>query len=92
MRWRSCRPGELPVHPGGSDCSGELAESGCDAKTAVPGFESEFIVAAPQVMEEGMPSDVLADRNVFRPRVGCRRALSLPWSHFIRLFACCSVT
>jgi hypothetical protein len=50
-------PGELRVHPGRSDGSGEFAEGGCDAKPAVPGFEPEFIVAAPQVLDEGMPCD-----------------------------------
>jgi hypothetical protein len=35
---------------------------------------------------------VRADRKVFRPRIGRRRALSLPWSHSIRLLAYCSVS
>jgi hypothetical protein len=45
------------VEPGRSDGSGEFVEGGCDAKTAVAGFEPEFVVAAPQVLDEGMPCD-----------------------------------
>jgi hypothetical protein len=57
LRWWSCRRAELRVRPGQSDGSGEFAEGGCDTKTAMPGFEPEFIVAAPQVLDESMPSD-----------------------------------
>ncbi len=57
LRWRSLRRGELRVHPGKSDGSGEFAGGGCDAETAVSGFEPEFMVAAPQVLDEGMTSD-----------------------------------
>ena len=57
LRWRSFCRGEVWVHPGRSDGSGEFAEGGSDAKTAVPGFEPEFVVAAPQVLDEGMPCD-----------------------------------
>jgi hypothetical protein len=49
--------GELRVHPGRLDGSGEFGESGCNAKTTLPGFESELIVAAPQVLDEGMTCD-----------------------------------
>jgi hypothetical protein len=57
LRWRSCWCGDLRVHPGRSDGSGEFVEGGCDAKLAAPGFEPEFIVAASQVLDEGMTCD-----------------------------------
>ena len=94
LRWRSFSGGEVWVHPGRSDGSGEFAEGGSGREDSCAGFEPEFVVAAPQVLDEGMPCDDCprCPRKVFRPRIGRSRALSLPWSHSIRLFAYCWVS
>ena len=47
-------------------------------KTLMSGFDAEFVVTAPQVLDERVPRITVAVRSVRRPRIGRNRALSRP--------------
>ena len=76
-----------------SEAVGEFGEG--DADTIVERqVDGEFVVAAAQVLHEGVPGRDRTRRVliVFSPRIGRSRALSRPWSASTRLLAYCSRT
>ena len=75
-----------------SDCAGEFGERDGDA-TMHTGVDTEFVVAAADVLHQGVPRMiVLAVRSRFSPRIARSHACSRPWSSSIRLFAYCSMS
>jgi hypothetical protein len=62
-----------------SDRFGEFIESCRQSKPHMTGFDAEFVVAAPQVLDECVTAiTVDAVRAVRRPRIGRSLALSRP--------------
>ncbi len=76
------------ARPFESDHRGKFVERCHYSKSASPGFDTEFVVAAAQVLNERVTTDHHRRAPIgLEPRIGLSLALSRPWSHPTLLLA-----
>jgi hypothetical protein len=81
--------GASPQCLAGSDGEGKVVEGDAEP-VSTRGLGGDVVVAAAQVLDEGMScgEDPGGAGGRFRPRIAPSRAFSRPWSVSIGLFAC----